>query len=72
MLAAKIDAEMKKAALVIATADLLIGITGLHYGYGIGTRKVRQFRMIPGLQVLTLWLPIPSSSTFHTGAPLDD
>ena len=53
-LAAKIDAEMRKAGLVIATADLLIGITALHYGYALGTRNVRHFRMIPGLQVLSL------------------
>lgn len=34
-LAAKIDADMKKAGLVIATADLLIGVTALHYSYAI-------------------------------------
>lgn len=53
-LAAKIDADMKKAGLVIATADLLIGITALHYGYAIGTRNVRHFKMIPGLKVILL------------------
>lgn len=53
-LAAKIDAEMRKAGLVIATADLLIGITALHYGYAIGTRNVRHFQMIPGLKVIPL------------------
>ena len=53
-LAAKIDAEMRKAGLVIATADLLIEITALHYGYALGTRNARHFRMIPGLQVLSL------------------
>ena len=54
ILAAKIDAEMKKVGLVIATADLLIGVTALHLGYAIGTRNVRHFRMIPGLNVLPL------------------
>jgi predicted nucleic acid-binding protein len=54
VLAAKIDADMKKVGLVIATADLLIGVTALHYGYSIGTRNVRHFRMIPGLKVLAL------------------
>jgi tRNA(fMet)-specific endonuclease VapC len=54
VLAAKIDANMKKAGLVIATADLLIGITALYYGYAIGTRNVRHFKMIPGLKVLSL------------------
>lgn len=54
VLAGKIDADMKKAGLVIATADLLIGMTALHYGYAIGTRNVRHFKMIPGLQVMSL------------------
>ncbi len=45
---------MRKAGLVIATADLLIGITALYYGYAIGTRNVRHFQMIPGLKVLSL------------------
>jgi tRNA(fMet)-specific endonuclease VapC len=54
VLAAKIDADMKKAGLVIATADLLIGITALHYGYAVGTRNQRHFRMIPGLNVVEL------------------
>jgi tRNA(fMet)-specific endonuclease VapC len=52
--AAEIDAGMKKSGLVIATADLLIGVTALHYGYALGTPNVRYFRMIPGLQVLPL------------------
>lgn len=47
-LAAKIEADMRKAGLVIATPDLLIGITALHYGYAIGTRNVRHFQMIQG------------------------
>jgi len=54
VLAAKIDADMKRVGLVIATADLLIGVTALHHGYSIGTRNVRHFRMIPGLQLLSL------------------
>jgi predicted nucleic acid-binding protein len=54
VLAAKIDADMKRTGLVIATTDLLIGITALHYGYTIGTRNPRHFRMIPGLNVIEL------------------
>ncbi len=53
-LAARIDAEMKKAGLVIATADLLIGMTALYHDYAIGTRDVRHFQMIPGLKVVSL------------------
>lgn len=54
VLAAKIDSGMKERGLVIATADLLIGVTALHHDYAVGTRNVRHFRMIPGLQVLPL------------------
>jgi predicted nucleic acid-binding protein len=54
ILAARIDANLKKVGLVIATADLLIGVTALHYGYALGTRNVRHFRLIPDLQVLSL------------------
>lgn len=54
VLAARIDADMKKTGLVIATADLLIGVTALYYGYAIGTRNVRHFRMIPGLEIISL------------------
>jgi len=45
---------VKKVGLVIATADLVIGITALHNSYAIGTSNVRHFRMIPGLQVFSL------------------
>lgn len=54
VLAAKIDARMKMTGLVIATADLLIGVTALYYDYAMGTRNLRHFRMIPGLKVVPL------------------
>lgn len=54
VLAATVDAEMKKTGLMIATTDLLIGVTALQYDYAIGTCNVRHFQMIPGLKVLTL------------------
>jgi tRNA(fMet)-specific endonuclease VapC len=54
VLAAQIDADMKAGGLVIATADLLIGVTALRYGYAVGTRNIRHFRMIPGLQIVQL------------------
>lgn len=53
-LAARIDADLRKTGLVMATADLLIGVTALHFGYSIGTGNVRHFRMIPGLRILDL------------------
>jgi tRNA(fMet)-specific endonuclease VapC len=53
-LAAGIDAGMKAQGKVIATADLLIGATALHFKYAVGTRNTRHFRMIPGLKVVEL------------------
>jgi tRNA(fMet)-specific endonuclease VapC len=53
-LAAKIDAEARKLGRTIPFADLLIGVTGLHYGYAVGTRNLRHFQMIPGLAVIQL------------------
>lgn len=49
VLAAKIDVETRRTGRVIATADLLIGVTALYYGYSVGTRNTRHFQMIPGL-----------------------
>jgi tRNA(fMet)-specific endonuclease VapC len=53
-LAARIDADMKKMGRTVATADLLIGVTALYYGYAVGTRNTRHFQLIPGLTVLAL------------------
>jgi tRNA(fMet)-specific endonuclease VapC len=52
--AAKLDAEAKQAGRVIPFPDLLIGVTALYFDYGVGTRNLRHFQMIPGLQVLKL------------------
>ena len=53
-LAASIDADSQKAGAVIPFADLLIGVTALHFGYAIGTRNLRHFQMIPNLKVASL------------------
>jgi predicted nucleic acid-binding protein len=50
---ARIDADLRKSGLTVATADLPIGVTALYLGYDIGTRNVRHFRMIPGLNVIS-------------------
>jgi tRNA(fMet)-specific endonuclease VapC len=50
-LAAKIDAEARKAGVAIPFADLQIGVTALQLGYGIGTLNDRHFLMIPDLKV---------------------
>jgi tRNA(fMet)-specific endonuclease VapC len=52
--AARIDANAKQAGLVIPFPDLLIGTTALYFGYAVGTRNLRHFRMIPGLKVISL------------------
>jgi predicted nucleic acid-binding protein len=51
-LAAKIDADAKNTGSVIPFIDLLIGVTALHFSYGIATRNVRHFQRIPDLKVL--------------------
>jgi predicted nucleic acid-binding protein len=53
-IAAKIDADGKQSGSVIPFADLLIGATALQFGYAVGTRNLRHFRMIPGLRVVPL------------------
>ena len=49
---ARIGAEARKTGTVIPFADLLIGATALQFGYGLVTRNVRHFQMIPGLSVI--------------------
>ena len=52
--AAKIDAGGKQTGRVIPFPDLLIGSTALYLGYAVGTRNLRHFRMIAGLNVIEL------------------
>ena len=52
-IAARIDAEARKNSNIIPFADLLIGATALHFGYGLAIRNERHFRMIPNLRVLS-------------------
>jgi predicted nucleic acid-binding protein len=53
-LAARIDAEARKSGHTIPFADLQIGVTALHFGFAIGTSKVRHFAMIPDLEIKPL------------------
>ncbi len=53
-LAAKIDAETRQLGRTIPLADLLIGVTALHFGYSLGTRNPRHFHMLPNLNILPL------------------
>lgn len=41
--AARIDAEARSSGHVISFADLLIGATALHFGFGLVTRNERHF-----------------------------
>lgn len=53
-IAAKVDADARRAGRVIPFADLLIGATARRHGYAVGTRNPRHFQMIPNLAVLSL------------------
>ena len=53
-LAAKIDAEGKQTGRVIPFQDPLIGVSALYFNYAVGTRNLRHFQMIPGVNVIQL------------------
>jgi tRNA(fMet)-specific endonuclease VapC len=53
-LVAKTDAEGRQLGRTIPFADLLIGATALHFGYGVGTRNMRHFQMLPNLAIILL------------------
>lgn len=53
-LAARVDAEARKIGCTIPFSDLLIGATALHFGYAVGTRNLRHFKLIPNLPVTQL------------------
>lgn len=47
-----LDAQLTKRGAKVNLLDLLIGCTALHHGEAVVTRNVRDFRKIPGLEVL--------------------
>jgi predicted nucleic acid-binding protein len=53
-IAARIDAEARQEGRVIAFADLLIGATAIRFGYGVATRNLRHFQLIPNVSVLQI------------------
>jgi len=53
-LAGKIDGEQRSVGVTIPSMDLLIGATALEIGYAVVTANVRHFKLIPGLNVVTL------------------
>lgn len=52
--AGQIDGQCQARGVRIPLADLLIGVSALDLGYGVGTANVRHFQLIPGLNVVQL------------------
>ena len=52
LLTGQIDGANQARGVRLPLADLLIGVTALELGYGVATRNVRHFHMIPGLSVM--------------------
>jgi predicted nucleic acid-binding protein len=52
--AGRIDGESQAKGVRIPLSDLLIGVSALKLGYGVGTANIRHFKMIPGLNVVAL------------------
>ena len=52
--AGQLDGENQAQGLRFALPDLLIGVTALELGFGVGTSNVRHFGDVPGLSVLSL------------------
>jgi predicted nucleic acid-binding protein len=52
--AGQIDGQSQAKGVRIPLSDLLIGVSALELGYGVGTANVRHFQAIPGLKVIQL------------------
>jgi predicted nucleic acid-binding protein len=52
--AGQIDGESQARGIRIPLSDLLIGVSALELGYGVGTANVRHFQLIPGLNVIPI------------------
>jgi len=52
--AGRIDGQSQAKGIRIPLSDLLIGVTALELGYGVGTHNVRHFRLIPDLNIVPL------------------
>jgi predicted nucleic acid-binding protein len=50
--AGQIDSQSQAKGIRIPLSDLLIGVSALELGYGVGTATVRHFQLIPGLNVV--------------------
>lgn len=54
LLAGRIDGEQKAKGVIIPFSDLLIGATALFLGFSVVTTNLRHFRLIPGLNIISL------------------
>ena len=52
--AGQLDGQSQAKGVRIPLSDLLIGVSALELGYGVGTANVRHFRLIDGLNVIRL------------------
>ena len=53
-LAGRIEGEQAAQGIAIAFEDLVIGATALHLGFDVATFNVKHFKLIPGLNIVTL------------------
>lgn len=49
-----IDGECQAKGVRLPLSDLLIGVTALELGFGVGTSNLRHFQLVPGLSVTQL------------------
>ena len=54
LLAGKLDGQQRAHGITIPSMDLLIGSTALEYEYSVATVNLRHFRLIPGLNIVSL------------------
>jgi predicted nucleic acid-binding protein len=52
--AGRIDGQSQAKGVRIPLSDLLIGVSALELGYGVGTANVRHFELIAGLKVIQI------------------
>ena|SRR5258708_38550984 len=50
----QLDGENQAKGLRLPLPDLLIGVTALDLGYGVGAANLRHFRQVAGLKVIEL------------------
>jgi predicted nucleic acid-binding protein len=54
LLAGRLDGEQRARGVTIPSVDLLIGATALEHGYSLATINLRHFKLVPGLNIISL------------------